>query len=339
MKIFFPRIILTVRQPTLTKGVYKIKSIYMRKIYIIIVAILGFRTCIAQNFLDSGDHYAIINGIRIHYFVRGDGPVCLIPSPGWGPSMDYLKSTLYPLEKYFTIVYYDTRMSGKSSGPADTTKYTSKDFIDDMDSLRVYLRQKKIWLIGHSAGGFQILYYGIHHNDKLNGLIVLDGIAGEDSLRSAELMKVVSKRKGLPYYQKGMDIFSGRDTTNYSITKSSQMLFPFYFHDSSKMNEFLQLGVTQMSEKAGIYTTAAKFDTEYLFPDLNKITVPTLVVVGDDDFVCDKVSQADRIAKNINSSSEFVVKNAGHFCWFEQPDQFYHDCEEWLKKQGVKRQK
>ena len=94
-----------------------------------------------------------------------------------------------------------------------------------------------------------------------------------------------------------------------------------------------------MSEKARRYTTAAKFDTEYLFPDLKKITVPTLVVVGDDDFICDKVSQADRIARDIPSSTEIVIKDAGHFCWFEQPKQFYNDCEVWLKKQGVEKQK
>ena len=160
-----------------------------------------------QNTLVTGDHFARINGIRIHYYISGKGPVCLLPSPGWGPSIQYLKSTLQPLENYFTIVYYDTRMSGESSGPADTTKYTSKDFMDDMDSLRTYLHQKKIWLMGHSAGGFQVLYYGIHHNDNLNGIIVLDGIAGEDSLRTTELMKIVSKRKGLPYYQKGIGYY------------------------------------------------------------------------------------------------------------------------------------
>ena len=310
----------------------------MKKICFLITIISASTFLFGQKPLVNGDHFAPIQGIIIHYCVRGKGPVCLLPSPGWGPSIEYLKSTLQPLEKYFTIVYYDTRMSGGSSGPSDTTKYTSKDFMEEMDSLRVYLHQKKIWLIGHSAGGFQILNYGIHHNDKVNGMIVLDGIAGEDSLRTAELMKIVSKRKGLPYYQKGMDIYSGKDHTNYSITEASQILLPFYFHDSTKMNEFLKLGVIQMSEKAGIYTTAAKFGTEYLFPDLKKITVPTLIVVGDDDFICDKISQADRIAKNIPSSSEIVIKNAGHFSWFEQPKQFLDDCERWLQKHGIKRQ-
>ena len=94
-----------------------------------------------------------------------------------------------------------------------------------------------------------------------------------------------------------------------------------------------------MSEEAYRYTSAAKFGREYLFPDLGKITVPTLIVVGDDDFICDKISQADRIAKNIPSSSEIVIKDAGHFSWFEQPDQFYSACSEWLKQQNVLKNK
>jgi proline iminopeptidase len=292
----------------------------------------------SSGLLSQGDHFAPINGIKIHYYVSGKGPICLLPSPGWRPSIEYLKSTLQPLENYFTIVYYDTRMSGESSGPVDTSKYTSKDFMDDMDSLRMYLHQNKIWLIGHSAGGFQALYYGIHHNNNLNGIIILDGMAGKDSMRDKEMMKIVSKRKGLPYYQKGVAVITGTDTTNYSITEASEIILPFYFHDSTKMKEFFNLGVVQMSKKAGDYTTATKFGTEYLFPELKKITVPTRVVVGDDDFICDKVSQADRIAKNISSSSEIVIKNAGHFCWFENPKQFYNDCGAWLKKQGINKQ-
>ena len=310
----------------------------MKKTCLITVTILLAASAFSQDPLAPGDHFAQINGIRMHYYVSGKGPVCLLPSPGWGPSINYLKSTLQPLEHYFTIAYYDTRMSGESSGPEDTTRYTAADFMADMDSLRIYLHQEKIWLMGHSDGGFQILNYGIHHNDKLNGMIVIDGVAGDDSLRAAELTRIMSKRKGLPYYQKGMDIFSGKDTTNYSITEASRILLPFYFHDSTKMKEFLQLGAIQMSEKAHRYATAAKFDAAYLFPELGKITAPTLVVVGDDDFVCDKVSQADRIVKNISSSTEIVIENAGHFCWFEQPGQFFRDCGNWLETKGVKKQ-
>jgi len=288
-----------------------------------------------QNPLSAGEHFASINGIKIHYYVSGKGPVCLMPSPGWGASVDVYKNSLQPFEKYFTMVWYDTRLSGKSTGPEDSTKYTTQDFMKDMDSLRVYLQQPKVWIMGHSAGGFQVLNYGIHHSDKLNGIIALDAFAGNDSISGAAFMKMIMKRKDQPYFEKGSNILLHKDTTKYEPAEYAQLTLPFSFHDTQKIADFTKLG-PQISNKVYKYITASHFNTEYLFPDLNKIKVPTLVVVGDDDLFCDKVSQADRIVKNIPSSTEIVIKDAGHFPWVEQPAQFFSECTAWLKKQNLK---
>ncbi len=191
--------------------------------------------------------------------------------------------------------------------------------------------------MGHSAGGFQALDYGIHHNEKLKGIIAIDAIAGRDSLYDIESAKMIMKRKGQPYYEKGQAILFGADTTNYSLVALLSIILPFYFHNPSNMASFLKIkGVTEMSDKAWSYTRASKMGTEYLFPELKKIKVPVLVIVGDDDFICDKVSQADRIAKNIPSATELVIKDAGHFPWAEQPEEFDNGCSAWLKKQKLK---
>jgi pimeloyl-ACP methyl ester carboxylesterase len=193
--------------------------------------------------------------------------------------------------------------------------------------------------MGHSSGGFQVLNYGIHHCDKLNGIIALDAMAGHDSLRSAEFEKMIMKRKGQPYFEAGSKILLGKDTTNMNRSDRRELTIPFYFHDPKKIADLQKLGdMRRMSNKASQYSEASRMGREYIFPELHKITVPTLVVVGDDDFVCDKISQADRIAKNIKNSTEIVIKNAGHFCWIEQPVQFFIDCEKWLRKQGLKEQ-
>jgi proline iminopeptidase len=44
-----------------------------------------------------------------------------------------------PFEKYFTMVWLDTRVSGLSSGPQDPMKYTSRDFTEDPEALRIHL--------------------------------------------------------------------------------------------------------------------------------------------------------------------------------------------------------
>ena len=311
------------------------KAYFFQTLFAFCFSTLAF----GQKSLSTGDHFANINGIKIHYYVSGKGPVCLVPTPGWGPSINYLKNSLTPLEKYFKIVYYDTRISGQSTGPGDPTKYTSQDFMNDMDSLRVYLKQPKVWIMGHSAGGFQVLNYGIAHNDKLNGIIAIDADAGWNSLSQSEFNKNVITRKGQPYFDKGINIFLGKDTTKYKLTEKIPYIFPFSFHDTNNIATFRKLGDPQLSNKAYEYTQASHFGTEYLFPELNKIKVPTLIVVGDDDIICDKISQSDRIAKNIPSATEIVIKDAGHFCWVEQPAQFFTDTEKWLKKQKLTEKK
>lgn len=307
----------------------------------ILFAILYFITSssISQNLLAPGDHFTDINGIKLHYFVRGKGPVCLAPTPGWGPSINYLKNSLTPFEKFFTMVYYDTRVSGKSSGPIDSTKYTSEDFKIDMDSLRIHLKQQKVWIVGHSMGGFQVLNYGIDHSDNLYGIIALSPMAGRDDFWFEEFTKLIMKRKEEPYFEKGANILLGKDTTYYKNSELMKYIFPFYFHDVKKIADFEKLGDPEISDIAGELTDKARFGSENLFPLLHKIEVPTLVVVGDDDFICDQFSQADRITKEIKSAKKIVIENAGHFSWIEQPTQFFAEIESWLKKQKLKKQR
>src|SRR5216683_8286267 len=57
--------------------------------------------------LAPGEFTAELNGLKLWYKVSGNGPVCLIPTPAWGPSSDLWFRTLKPLENTFTIVYLD----------------------------------------------------------------------------------------------------------------------------------------------------------------------------------------------------------------------------------------
>ena len=306
---------------------------FLQALFLLLFIPLNLR---GQDNLSKGDHFAPVNGIKIHYYVSGSGPVCLVPSPGWGPSIDYLRNSLTPLERFFTIVYYDTRISGQSTGPDNPSKYSSMMFIKDMEALRKYLKLSKVWLLGHSSGGFQVLYYAIQHNDKLNGIIALSAFAGLDEVREREYQAMILKRKDLPGHERGYSILSGIDKTQYPAGERLQYTLPFYFHDISKMSDFKKISTSPVSVKAGEYTSASGLGLENLLPYLHRISVPALIVVGDDDFMCDKVSQSDRIAAGIKGSTELVIKNAGHFSWIEQPDQFYSGCFGWLRNEGLK---
>ena len=318
---------------------YFLNDINMRQKTFLLLSFLGsFQLCISQTSLSHGEHFALINGNKIHYYVDGKGPVCLVPSPGWGISVDYLKNTLNGLGKYFTTVFYDTRHSGLSTGPEDSSQYQDQNFVDDMDGLRLYLKRNKVWIAGHSAGAHIALSYAIKHSDKLFGVLCIDGIAGADSIWEANMNQMIEKRKNLPFYKTSINVLLGSDTTKHTAKQTMDIILPYYFHDFKKAAGFNDIAQFKFDDQVAKYVSHNTYWMHPIFSSLSKISVPVIVLVGDDDFICDQKSQADRIVKNINDAIKITVPNAGHFSWYENPKVFYGKLGNWLLKHNVKKQ-
>jgi pimeloyl-ACP methyl ester carboxylesterase len=313
-------------------NVTRFSSTFIKMSFFLLMLFFSTSYAFGQRKLTAGEHFADVNGIRMHYYVAGKGPVCLVPSPGWGAHVDYLRS-LAPFEKHFTMVYYDTRKSGLSSGPADSTKYTDQDLVNDMDALRVYLGQSKVWLTGHSGGGFQVLNYGSQHNANLHGIIALDAMARYDSLQSAEMMKIINGKTG-PEFAAAKAAFLGQDgNKDRTIEEFVHVILPLYF-TNPKIGAALP--PVKVSAEAWQYTSASNiFKSKNLLDDLHNITVPVLVFVGDEDFICGPESEAKRIHERIPSSRLVIIQGSGHFPWIEQPKEFYKAFDQWTKEQHI----
>nr|WP_221382191.1 alpha/beta hydrolase [Actinoplanes polyasparticus] len=78
------------------------------------------------------------------------------------------------------------------------------------------------------------------------------------------------------------------------------------------------------------YSKASGFQSGNLLPEPGRIIAPTLVVVGHDDFTCDRVSQAERIHAALPSPALELIAKCGHFPWIEQPAAFDAVCETWF---------
>ena len=62
------------------------------------------------------------------------------------------------------------------------------------------------------------------------------------------------------------------------------------------------------------------FTTFDLRPDLPRITAPTLVIAGEDDFICGAVC-ARELAR-IGGTELELLRDCGHFVFVEQPERF-----------------
>ena len=147
--------------------------------YLGVGCVLAVSLCSAgrSEKLSPGEHDAPIRDVQLHYTVAGKGPLVFACSPGWGAGSLYLQQGLAPLEKNYTLLFIDTRGSGKSSQPQDATRMTALEMAEDIEALRSYLSLDQIILIGHSDSGAIGLFCAERYPGQLAKLVVIDGIS------------------------------------------------------------------------------------------------------------------------------------------------------------------
>jgi len=285
------------------------------------VTILNWR----KRMLNNGEFIARINGLKLWYKVSGTGPVCIIPTPGWGPSSDLYFRPLKPLEELFTLVYLDTRGAGRSEKPSKSTDYTYAQFSADLDGLRKHLGQDKVWVMGHSAGGVHVTQYALNYPQGCQGLILLDSLAARDDEWQEDVDVRMMERKNEPWFGEAMKAWNdeGFPESDEAFAASLEKSLPFYFYAVANIERQVDVfSATTFSIAAlrgSIDSNPSGFD---ILSRLTEIKVPTLIVVGNSDFICSPV-QARRIHKRIAGSELIVIDKAGHFPWLEQPDEFF----------------
>jgi proline iminopeptidase len=60
-----------------------------------------------------------------------------------------------------------------------------------------------------------------------------------------------------------------------------------------------------------------------------RISAPTLVITGGEDFICGPVC-ADEIAAGVRDAQKVILGDAGHFIFVEQPQAFYSEVARFL---------
>ncbi|MCL5280764.1 MAG: alpha/beta hydrolase [Planctomycetes bacterium] len=289
--------------------------------------------------LSQGEFTAELNGLRLWFKVSGAGPVCLMPSPAWGVSSDPYFRTLQPLEKSFTMVYLDSRGTGRSQKAASTKEYTWDHLVADLDALRTHLQQEKVWLMGHSEGGTQILHYACQYPARIRGLVLLDATAVRDEESKQDMASRQQRRKDEPWFPEAMKALQGRQSepSDADLKANMMALMPFYWSDPARIAAHASdLEATGMSAVAWRGQTDSRRYSFDLREPLKHLRAPALIVVGDDDFVCSPLA-AKRLHLCLPNSKLLLIEGAGHFPWLEQPDVFFRDVPAFLEAMQERR--
>ena len=284
----------------------------------------------------QGELFVDVNGLTLRCSVSGTGPLCIMPTPGWGPSLELYLHPLQPLEQLFTIAYLDTRGTGKSERPPEYTEYTFSQFSQDIDGLRRYLGREKVYIMGHSMGGVHALQYALAYAGRCAGLILLDSLPAFDQSQSADMQSRMEERRHEPWFGEAYTAFH-----DHSMPESDEEFgrwlmrsLPFYFYDVGNIEKHSPVFANSTFSLDAWKGSRQSWGTFNLVPELSKVTAPTLVVVGSHDFICSPL-QAQRLHHGINCSKMVLIEKAGHFPWLEQPEQFFTLVQRGLAALGI----
>ena len=286
-----------------------------------------------MSHLIPGEYDVMLNGVRIHYTVRGTGPVLLAHSGG--PGMDARGwDDFAHIDDFVTIVAMHPRGSGLS-GAAAGDAYLLPDYASDLQALRLHLSIDKPILMGWSHGGMVAMQYASTYPDALSKLILIDTSAYFGEFLS-DIEGAVQEFKDETWFERSFAALKAEWAGEYQTDEDMVRLWAeemkFYFKKFDERAEAYHERTKELPVRIAPLKTFndREAPTLDLRPQLHKISVPTLILVGRHDFITN-VAMAEEILKHIPSARLVIFEDSGHYALVEEPETFYQVIKEFVE--------
>jgi proline iminopeptidase len=252
-----------------------------------------------------------IRGISLNVKIMGKGyPLVLMHG---GPGADlYTMMGFKPLADQFTLIFYDHRCNGRSTG-VDVTTMTFENLTADADALRQTLGFEKWAVLGHSFGGNVALEYALRYPSNLSHLLLVN--SGGDFRWPRENASRVLAQRG--FDQETVDLaqrwFNGQiqpDKMFSSLMKLSKAYDP-YMTTIQALPMLIPGLKSKLRPEALIFAETTYLKHWTVMDRLREIRVPTLVIAGRQDFVFPAESQ-EELAAGIPNARLVLIDRAGH---------------------------
>ena len=254
------------------------------------------------------------DGVSLHYEEAGSGtPILFVHEFGgnhesWEPQMRFFS-------RRHRCITYAARGYPPSDVPNDVEKYSQLIAVQDAVAVLDGLGIAKAHIVGLSMGGFATLHFGFRHPKRARSLVVAGvGYGAEKDQQGKFRGEVEAVAQALR--EQGMATFAEKYA--YGPTRVQ-----FENKDPRGFAEFKQ----QLGEHSALGSANTQLGVQGQRPslydlveDMRRLTVPTLVLTGDEDWPC--LAPALLMKREIPTAALSVMPNCGHTINIEDPDQF-----------------
>ena len=267
-------------------------------------------------------HATTEDGVRLYFEETGSGtPVIFVHEfagdlRSWEPQLRHFG-------KRYRCIAFNARGFPPSDVPEDVGAYSQARAADDIASVLDAVGESKAHIVGLSMGGFATLHFGFRHPDRALSLCVGGcGYGAEPEQRErfrgeADVVADMLRTSGMAAFAEKYAYgptrvqFENKDPRGFAEFK--RMLAEHSAVGSANTQQGVQ------RERPSLYDLVA---------EMKRLTVPTLVITGDEDWPC--LVPGILMKQNIPSAALAVIPNAGHAINIEEPDVYKRIVGEFL---------
>lgn len=272
--------------------------------------------------------YAQAGEVRLYYESFGRGvPFLFVSGTGWPGEPWKLQQVPAFIDRYQVIVY-DHRGVGKSDAPAGyySTRQFAQDAANLLDALGI---NEPAHIIGHSMGGRVCQWLAIDYTRKVRSMI--QAASGSGSMGNPEYPRWLTVDSLKSMIEKGykehmLSHFRSRFFFPPEFVKAHpevlETLFKSFWDNRPQLDPYLRHVIARNQHETG--------------ESLNKITTPTLVLVGGEDKADadtgNHVITSEHLRDNIHNAEFAVVEGCGHGFFWHKPEETNKIIGDWLDR-------
>jgi pimeloyl-ACP methyl ester carboxylesterase len=259
-------------------------------------------------------HLTTDDGVKLYYEETGSGIPIVFVHEFAGDYRCYEPQVRHFAQRYRCITY-NARGYPPSDVPKDGERYSQERARDDIRAVLDALKIDKAHIVGLSMGGFAVLHFGFSYPERARSLLIAGcgyGAAPDKRAQFAEEAEAAAK---------------GFETQGMAKAAEAYALGPtrvqFQNKDPRGWKEFADQLREHSTEGAALTMRGVQKRRPSLFDLVDKmktITVPTLIMTGDEDWPC--LEPGLLMKRTIPTAGLVVMPNCGHTINLEEPAAF-----------------
>ena len=280
----------------------------------LVLALTSNTTVNAQRRIE--DHFANVNGLRLHYLSSGKGePVILLH--GYAENSHMWRPLMTELAKTHTVIAPDLRGFGQSSKPL--TGYDKKTMAQDIHALARSLGYQRSIVVGHDIGLMVAYAYAAQYPSEVDRIVLMDAfLPGVGDWKTVWLLrdlwhfhfygetplKLVTGRERI-YFEHFWNDFAA--DPKHSVPEADRRFYARSYAQPGAMRAGFEV-FRNFEQDAKDFAQFAE----------TKLTMPMLVLTGEKASGQFLIDQARLVDTNVDG---IVIKGKGHWLMEEAPSE------------------